>query len=65
MNPTPKAFDVMLNGTRINTVFEPKFRTEESVRRYLVERMQYDPEIVVVDVARQFQNDGISNGPSF
>lgn len=57
---TQKAFDVMLNGTRINTVFEPKYRTEESVRKYLVERMMYDPDIEVVDVEKTLD----SNSPS-
>lgn len=45
-----KAFDVMLNGRRIDTVFFRKGATAEQVRDELVNRRMYDSEISVVEL---------------
>lgn len=45
-----KAFDVMLNGRRIDTVFFRADSTVKEVRDSLVEYDRYDPEIVVQEL---------------
>lgn len=42
------AYDVMLNGGRVTTVFRAHYYDAEVVRRYLVNREMYDPDITVV-----------------
>lgn len=41
------AFDVMLNGVRIATVFKPANLKEAQVRNQLIANEHYDGEIVV------------------
>lgn len=45
-----KAFDVMLNGVRINTVFFRKGATAEQVRNELINRQMYDSAISVIEL---------------
>jgi len=47
-----RAFDVMLNGQRVDTVFFRADSTEEEVQRSLIKWDAYDPEIVVEDVEK-------------
>jgi hypothetical protein len=49
-----RAFDVMLNGERIDTVFFTADSTEDEVKRSLIEWDGYDPEITVEDVEKSF-----------
>jgi hypothetical protein len=44
------AYDVMLNGARVTTVFRNHYYDADSVRRHLVNREMYDPDITVVRV---------------
>lgn len=41
------AYDVMLNGVRINTVFKPANLSASQVRNQLVANDHYDPDIEV------------------
>lgn len=45
-----KAIDIMLNGTRIDTVFRHRDANLENVRKDLIENMMYDPDIVLEEV---------------
>jgi hypothetical protein len=47
INPTMEAFDVMLNGHRIDTVFFRSGTSIEEVRVKLIKHDMYDPDIVV------------------
>jgi hypothetical protein len=47
-----RAFDVMLDGVRIDTVFFRADSTEEEVRRALIDWDGYDPDIAVEDVEK-------------
>lgn len=44
------AFDVMLNGARIDTVFRNRHANIENVRKELIARMHYDSSITLVPV---------------
>jgi hypothetical protein len=41
------AFDVMLNGVRLTTVFKPAHLKSAQVRNQLIERAGYDADITV------------------
>jgi hypothetical protein len=41
------AFDIMLNGTRVATVFKPAHLKPAQVRNQLISNEHYDGEIVV------------------
>lgn len=41
------AFDVMLNGVRITTVFKPHHWTAQKVQEHLIKNEWYDEDIVV------------------
>jgi hypothetical protein len=44
------AFDVMLNGARIDTVFRNREANPENVRKELISRMFYDEAITLIAV---------------
>ncbi len=41
------AFDIMLNGVRVDTVFQPAYLKPAQVRNQLIERSGYDVSITV------------------
>jgi hypothetical protein len=41
------AFDVMLNGVRLTTIFKPYYMTAEKVRQHLIKNEWYDDAITV------------------
>jgi hypothetical protein len=41
------AFDVMVNGVRVTTVFKPAYLKPAQVRNQLIERAGYDADITV------------------
>lgn len=41
------AFDIMMNGTRVGTVFKPSNMNANQVRNQLIEQEQYDAAIEV------------------
>lgn len=45
-----KAFDVLLNGKRIDTVFFRADSTVKEVKESLVEYSKYDPDITVLEL---------------
>lgn len=47
-----KAFDVMLDNKRIDTVFFREDTTEEEARQSLIEYDHYDPDIQVRDLEK-------------
>ena len=41
------AFDVMINGVRVSTVFKPAHLNSNQVRNQLIEKENYDTAIIV------------------